>query len=809
MNRRTAALWLRWSWRDLRRRWLQLAITALVIALGTGLFAGLSSVARWRMMSNDASFELTRFHDLHARLSTGSFANEGALIAAAGDGPWAAMEERLVVPTKVRTTVGGEALIVPGRIVGYGLSDVKVDVPYVAHGRPLRPGDAGRPTVLIERNFAKHYDLGDEGDLELAGGLHMQFVGHAMAPEYFFVVTDEAGLLAEANFAVVFTSIETAREAAGLPGKVNDLVVRLEPGAGRAERDAAAALLRERLAPLGATVIIREDEEVYRLLTEDARGDQQVYTVLATAILAGAVFAAFNITSRMVEAQRREFGIAMALGVPPWRIALRPLLVGLQIALLGVVFGIGVGLLVGWAMGNLLRTFLTLPIIETPFQPGIFAAVAAGGLAAPMVAIAYPVWRAVRVPPIRAIRTGHVAVRPPGLARLAGRVPLPGDTFVRMPLRNLLRAPRRALLTGLGIAAIIAVLVALLGYLDSFFGALDRAEAETASGEPGRLEIDLDRFYPLDGPEAAALLASPAITAPEPRLRVGATLMGGGEQFDVLLELTDFTSQTWRPSVQDGALPAGNAGIVIGEAAARDLGVRIGDTITVRHPVRSADGSFALVESSVPVAATHGHPLRIYAYMDLSQASLLGLQGQANRFSALPASSDIGVAREALFALAGVASVQEAAASVRLLRDRFDQFIGILYVMEGGLLLLAALIAYNTASISLDERAREHATMLAYGVRPRTVMRVAVVEGLLLGALSTLLGFVGGYILARWFVHVLARRVVPDIGLDLVLSPASAVLVVVLGVLAVGITPLFGWRRLRRMDVPSTLRLME
>jgi putative ABC transport system permease protein len=475
---------LRWSWRDLKRRWIQLTITALVIALGTGLFAGLSSVSRWREMSNDASFEVTRFHDLHAHLGAGNFAGAGELTEAAtadGGGEFAAVEERLVVPTQVQVTADdGELVIVPGQLVGQNLSegDPEVDRPYTAVGRPLTADDEGEDVALMERNFGKLYGLGEGGKVVLTGGQELQFTGQAMSPEYFIVVTEEAGLLAEANFGVVFTS---PRRPSGLRAEDGE-----RPGgevAAGEDPERAASALRERLAPVGATVELREDEDAYRILTEDAKGDQQTYTVMAGAILAGAVFAAFNITSRMVEAQRREFGIAMALGVAPWRIGLRPLLVGAQIALLGVVFGIGVGLLIGWAMGELLRSFLVIPVITTPFQWGIFAAVAALGLVAPMVAIAYPVWRAVRVPPIQAIRTGHVAVRTPGLARLAGRIPVPGDTFLRMPIRNLLRAPRRALLTGAGIAAIIAVLAGLLAYID-LCRRPDRAEAETAAQNP-------------------------------------------------------------------------------------------------------------------------------------------------------------------------------------------------------------------------------------------------------------------------------------------------------------------------------------
>ena len=51
-----ARMWLRWSLRDLRRRWQVVAATALVLAIGTGLSAGLSSALPWRLKSADASF---------------------------------------------------------------------------------------------------------------------------------------------------------------------------------------------------------------------------------------------------------------------------------------------------------------------------------------------------------------------------------------------------------------------------------------------------------------------------------------------------------------------------------------------------------------------------------------------------------------------------------------------------------------------------------------------------------------------------------------------------------------------------------
>ena len=43
--------WLRWSWRDLRHHWIALVVVSLVIAIGTGVYAGLSNTSTWRLLS--------------------------------------------------------------------------------------------------------------------------------------------------------------------------------------------------------------------------------------------------------------------------------------------------------------------------------------------------------------------------------------------------------------------------------------------------------------------------------------------------------------------------------------------------------------------------------------------------------------------------------------------------------------------------------------------------------------------------------------------------------------------------------------
>ena len=49
----------------------------------------------------------------------------------------------------------------------------------------------------------------------------------------------------------------------------------------------------------------------------------------------------------------------------------------------------------------------------------------------------------------------------------------------------------------------------------------------------------------------------------------------------------------------------------------------------------------------------------------------------------------------------------------------------------------------------------------------------------------------------------------PDMALDIIVSGRTVLTAVALGVIAVAVAPLLTLRRLRRMDVPGTLRVVE
>lgn len=189
-----SGLWMRWSWRDLRSRWLLVTAIALVIALGTGTYAALMGSSAWRTQSNDQSFALLDTHDLKVTLAQGSTAPEGSLadivrrLPHAGDVE--SVRERLVMPTQI---AGPGDVLVPGEIVGSATGS-EVNGVSVDEGRGLEGADDAAAVAMVESQFARANGLAPGDELTISGGASLEIVGLGQSPEYFIVTAGDGGL---------------------------------------------------------------------------------------------------------------------------------------------------------------------------------------------------------------------------------------------------------------------------------------------------------------------------------------------------------------------------------------------------------------------------------------------------------------------------------------------------------------------------------------------------------------------------------------------------------------------------------------
>ena len=810
---------LRWSLRDARKRWIQIVSIGFTLAIGIGLYAGLSSVTQWRLVSIDKSLEATRMYDLRATVGEGGDVPAGSLarIASEIDGI-DRYSERLMFDTQVETVVDGDELLVHGRIVGMDLSGSEpvVNDVYLIDDAARPVSGTATPQVLVNRSFASFWDLPTSGRVTVGGDVGVDYVGSAVSPEFFLIVEGN-GSLGKSNLAVLFAPLAAAQDISGRPGAVNDLVLTLEPGA-----DAAAVtdqLIDAAVSQDGVLldVITREATPSYIGLTGSPEIDQGIYNAISLLLFAGAAFAALNFSARMVEAQRREIGASMAIGERPQSIIIRPLLIGLQIGILGMILGVAVGYAIAFQTVSVVQEVAWLPIFEQPFQGAIFAQALAIGFAVPMLAVLWPVMRAVRVRPVDAIRSGHLASRGGSLGPIISRIPLPGRSLERMPFRNLMRAPRRTFLTLLTFTMSLAIMFAMLGLGSTFTTTLTDGNEELLGGEPDRFTVQLDSFYPVDSPQVQNVLNDPTVQLGEPAMVLGANVTAATSddiddplRIDLAIRFVDFGSTVWTPTASQGALSQGSPGIVLAGKAARDFGVGVGDDVTVTHPAL-VDGAFTYSTRTLPVAAIHPHPLRLNAYMDLSQASTWGFGGLANIVTGVPTDgSSLNDVKRALFGSGkGVALVQGLSETFQSLDDSLEQSRGVFFITRIFVIFLVMLIAFNTANINVDERSRDHATMFAYGIPVRRVIANLSVEGLLLGVTAMVLGGLFGYALLLWMALFLMPNAIPDVGMIVSVRWWEMAMSFVLALAAIALAPVFPGRRLKKMFIPGQLRVME
>ncbi|MGZ6952122.1 MAG: ABC transporter permease [Acidimicrobiia bacterium] len=804
--------WIRWSWRDLRRRAPQVLAIATIIALGAGVYAGLGTTSVWRRASLDATFSRLSAHDVRVSLVNGLAIDRVTLVAAiegAAGHDIARVKSRVVAFAPVTATRGSTVIPAAGEIVGVDLKDgPHVDRWRVTAGRDLTAADTD--VALLDAHFAREHDLPDTGTIKI-GNLEVRYVGLALSPAYLNLnTTSGEAIQGQATRSVLFVPQTLARKIIDVrEPRVSDAVIRLRGGVD-AERTATELqrALATSLPGVALTTTARRDEPAVRALYDEISSEQQLFDLFALLILAGAGFAAFNLTKRVVEAQRRDIGIAMSLGLPPRKIAIRTMLLAAEITVVGVALGVAAGWAIATWVLSVMRDRVPLPIWKTPFQSGLFLRGALLGLVVPLVASAIPVWRAVRVQPVDALLPPHLRGGGHRLARLLRRLRLPGTITMQTPLRRIVRAPARSALTIAAIAFIMAPLLAALGATDSARATIDSGERSLTGRAGDRLLVDLTDYQPPTSALVADIERLPLVQRVEPGLNTGGYLRRGHTTIGISLSMGDLRSALSVPtSIAAQHLPPG--GIVISKKAADDLGVAVGDRVRLRHPLRVGSG-FRFADTELPITAIHTSPYRFVAYMDLDDEKIMGLEDIVNTLKVLPRrGAPMSGLQQRIAAMPGVASALPASSLSRTMRNLLSVVGNLFIILQVVIAGLAFLVAFNASNIGAEERSREHATMLAFGIKVRRVAFMSFAESLLLGIVGVGLGLGLGVAVLRWILEGVFPAAVPDLAVLEFLSTPSYLLTVAIGLAAAAAAPWLNVRRLRTMNLPSTLRYVE
>lgn len=773
--------------RELRTARAQTLALIAVVALGVTAFVAAIGAYQDLGASEARTFDQLRFADATSRIAPTptSIVEE----TRSRDGVAAAVG-RLIVDTGLPVSGDDRAR---ARLIGIKPGPQPVNDLLVIDGEPL----SGEGQVLVERHFAEARGIGPGDTIEpLVNGrpVPLRVAGTVAAPEYLQVTPDRYELLpSPSGFAVLFMDLTQLQGATGQADLVNDLAIRTAPGAAEGTIDQIESNLRA--DGVLEEVVRRADQATYAALQQDLTAFRTIAITMPTLILLAGVASVAVMLGRTVRAQRPLIGVMKAVGYTDRAVLRHYLTYALAIGAAGSLAGVAAGTALGSAITNGYAAELGIPFTTSRFHLGIAALAVTLTLAAVAAAGARPAWRSAKIAPAIAVRVDvSAATGRPGRSRLERLVPLP--LRVRIPLRSVGRSPGRALGTVTGIVSAFVLLLMVLGlrdgiglFLQRVFDDVERWDATATYDQP-------------QSPDLAADIADwPGVREVSPYLQLAATVTSDSGREEVLVTAVE-PDQTLHVLRLDAATPTADAlgpgQIVLTDGLAGDLGVEIGDTVTLLSPAG---------EQSLHVGGTSDEPIPARAYLSLDEAA---------RIAGTPAPPVNGlylrVDPDALAEVRTRLYDQTGAEAVKVRQEMRDDlasllavFNVIIAVMLAFALAMAFALVFNAMTVTVLEREREYATMRAIGARPGLVARTLGTEATLLWALA----LAPGLLLGTWLAGRLADAVAAglfDLPVELTttsyLLTAGGLLVTILVALA---PPL---RRIRRLDLAAATKTL-
>jgi putative ABC transport system permease protein len=345
--------------------------------------------------------------------------------------------------------------------------------------------------------------------------------------------------------------------------------------------------------------------------------------------------------------------------------------------------------------------------------------------------------------------------------------------LLTMAWRNLWRRPVRTWLSVLSMTFAASLLVFMLSFQ---LGVYDAMKANALRLFDGFAQIqtigyanDPDVGKTIGDAQTLSVRAKtiPGVTAAAPRGVAFVVIAGRNESYGAAIVGVDPSAEaevsTLHATVRQGRyLRAGDDGaVVLGDVFARDLGIKVGDNITLLGS--ALDGTIAADRLTLIGAFHTGIPEldRQLAEMPLGRfqrdfgmgdkATLIALSG--------PSLAAVNAALPRIRSLAAPdhLTVEDWGSLQPALREAITLDFSIGMLLYATLVAVVAFIILNTLLMSVLERTREFGTLLAIGMRPDLLGRMLWLELLLLSMIGVGLGIFIGGAAALWFeIHGVA-----------------------------------------------------
>lgn len=783
--------------RDLWRLRAQSFAIALVIAAGVGMVVMSFGMIRSLEASRDAYYERYRFADVFAPVKR---APETVMRDIRRIGGVAVAESRVSA---------GAVLDIPGimePIAARVLSLPAGEQPAL-NRLVLRSGrlpEPGRPDEAVTNEaFAKAARLapGDMVKALLYGKqVELRLVGIVLSPEYVYAVPPGQIFPDNRRFGVLWMNREPLAATLDLTDAFNEAVIGLEPQASEAEVIRRLDLLLE---PYGAPGAYGRDLQISnRFVTNEIGQLRTTVEILPPIFLGVAAFLLNIVLARLVDTEREVIGLMKAFGYRSRDVMAHYMALALLLSAGGLVLGAILGTWLGRELATLYQRFFQFPLLEFRAGADVYLIAAGVTLAAVLAGAIAAVRRAARLAPAEAMRPPVPPDFSGRLVALASRIG--PDEPTRMILRGLLRRPLRSVLTVAGLSLALGLYIASASATDN----VERM-ITLIFGKSQRANIIVSFVEARDARALHDLAHLPGVLRAEPFRAVGARLVAGHDVEREGLSSADADSDLRRLiDIKGRLVPVPPVGAILSRRLAEQLGLKPGDTF--RAEVTEGDRPVL----DLKVARVIDSPIGSSATLDRTALNRLLREGDTISGAYLLVDSR---RLPALYAtLKGtplVANVTSFSATVQSLRDTIAQNMGIVTLFNTGFACLIVVgVVYNSARISLAERARDLASLRVLGFRRAETAFVLLGELAILVLTAIPFGILFGIGLSLYVTHRYSTS--GDGHADLYTIPFGMnVSTVADGVLIVGaaaaVTALLIRMRVDRLDLIRALKTRE
>lgn len=765
---------------------------ALVVACGVVTFVSMVSVYNSLRATRATYYDRYRFADLFANMKR---APESLTREIEGIPGVESFRTRVVM--EVTLDVPGLDEPATGRLISIPEHKTPmINDLYIRRGGYIEPGRSDQ--VIISEAFAQANKL-DPGDIlgAVINGRwrELRIVGVALSPEYVYELGAVSLLPDNRRFGILWMGRDGLASAFSMEGAFNDLSIRLSPEAREREVIDRIDKVIERYGGLGAYG--RNDQISARFLSDELAQLKGNALYVPVIFLGVAAFLLHIVLSRLVGTQRDQVAVLKAFGYSNIAVGIHYMKFAMVPVLLGAFLGTLGGMWLGGALTEVYTQFYRFPILR--YEAGVdvvaLAVMISGGAA--VVGAIGAVRRAVGLPPAEAMRPEPPARFKPGLMEKIGLQRL-FSASGRMVIRSVERNPWKSLISIVGIAFSIAILVVGRFSFDAIdfiinlqFRTVQREDVTVVFNLPRPTEARYDLTH-LPGVIRAEVFRSVPV-----RLRNGhrSRRLGlqGMEPHGELRRIID-------QSFHEYTIPAD--GLVLSQKLGEVLGIALGDTLTVE-----------VLEGSRPVrrmvvTGLVDEVLGTAAYVDLE--ALNRMMGEGGTISGAHLAID-EAEEDRLYeelkrtpAVAGTAVRKTAIESFESTIAQSQGISGMVVVILASVIAFG--IIYNSARIALSERGRELASLRVLGFTNREIAVMLFGEQLLLTLAAIPVGFAIGYLIVMMLVAALSSELYR---FPLIISGSTYAYAAIVVTVASILSGLLVRRRLYNLDLIEVLKTRE